>query len=69
MAKSARTTYPFRDAETNMEVWVETNTTNNRVKGVKKLQLKKYNKRLRKHVVFTQAKRPSNIQQGGKKKH
>jgi len=68
MAKDARLTYPFRDKETNMEVWLQTNTTNNRAKGVKKLQLKKYNKRLRKHVVFEQAKRPSNVQQGGKKK-
>lgn len=68
MAKKAREVFPFRNAETNNEIWLVTNPTNNRVKGTLKLKLKKYSKELRKHVVFEQKKRPANVQQGGKKK-
>ena len=65
--KGARQSFPAR-SESGHELWLETNTTNNRTKGVKKLTLKKYDPKLRKHVTFTQAKRPANVQQGGKKK-
>lgn len=66
--KGARNRFPAR-SESGHEIWIETNTTNNRVAGVKKITLSKYDPKVRKHVKFTQAKRPANVQQGGKKKH
>lgn len=66
--KSARVDLPYTCAKCGRQLWLETNTTNNTVKGVKKLELKKYCPSCRVHTDHTQTKPPSKVQQGGKKK-
>lgn len=69
--KSNRQSFPFICEHCGRQIWLETNTQNNRLNSeTSKLGVKKFCNHLtcRVHRIFTQAKRPATIQQGGKKK-
>lgn len=66
--KTARQDLPFTCSQCGSQLWTETNTTTNQVKGIKKLELKKFCSQCRAHTTFTQSKPPAKVQQGGKKK-
>jgi large subunit ribosomal protein L33 len=52
MAKGARETIKLRSTESDEVYW----TTKNRRTSTARLELRKYDKRLRKHVIFKEAK-------------
>lgn len=52
MAKSARENIKLKSTESNEVYW----TTKNKVNTTERLELKKYDRTLRKHVIFKEAK-------------